>query len=573
LRPGPEPKGCVSMLTDPLLLGAIDDRMIAVMRLMLALLALLSTYIDPAETTSYVLATYTVLAFYLAYSIVLLMLAGRRRSTISATVAYWAELGWDIVLIGCSKGSNSIFFAFLFFAILVASFQEGFAAGLRVTLAATILFPGVGFMTAPDEPEFQLNGLLLRPMLLLVLGYMIACWGGAELMFRRRLALLKDVSVLANPRFGVDRTFGALMERLRAFYEADMCMLVMAERPPDGYTLRRVSRQHPGTDGGAEAITEEVARLLLALPVTQAQVSGSLSWLWGWVSAVRREQAYDVVTRERLPEPWQGLGELLAAQAYITVPVRYRGETVGRLYLTAAQRYPFAMSDVDFLLQVLEHTMPTIDNIRLVDRLASDAAEEERRRIGRDLHDSVIQPYIGLQMGLVAIQKKLTTQSQTVPEDLERLLALTNAGIADLRQYMGGLRENGARDSGLLPGGLLPAVQRFAKKFAEATGIAVHVEAETALPVHDRLAAEVFQMVAEGLSNVRRHTRSAQATVTLACHEHHLSLSITNDMVAGTVPLPFTPRSITERATALGGGAHVEWPEHGGTVVVVDIPL
>ena len=78
------------------------------------------------------------------------------------------------------------------------------------------------------------------------------------------------------------------------------------------------------------------------------------------------------------------------------------------------------------------------------------------------------------------MQKKLATQSRAVPEDLEHLLALTNAGIADLRHYMGELRENGARDSGLLPGGLLPAVQRFTKKFAEATGIVVHVEAKTA---------------------------------------------------------------------------------------------
>jgi signal transduction histidine kinase len=279
------------------------------------------------------------------------------------------------------------------------------------------------------------------------------------------------------------------------------------------------------------------------------------------------------VTGERLPEPLQEIHELLAAEAYITVPVRYRGGTVGRLYLTAACRYPFEASDVDFLLQVLEHTMPTIDNIRLVDRLASDAAEAERRRIARDLHDSVIQPYIGLQMGLVAIQKKLAMHSEAVPEDVERLLALTNAGIADLRHYTGELRENGARDSGLLPGGLLPAVQRFTKKFAEATGIVVHVEAETALPVHDRLAAEVFQMVAEGLSNVRRHTRSAQATVTLSCQDDHLHLSIANDVATGAVPIPFTPHSITERATALGGRAHVEWPEHGGTVIVVDIPL
>ena len=562
------------MFANLFILGAIDERMIAAMRLMLALLALLSTYIDPAETTHYVAATYTVLAFYLVYSLTLLTLAVRRRSTIPATVAYWADVGWDILLISSSMGTNSIFFFFLFFAILVASFQAGFTAGMRVTLVATVLFTGVGFAMAPAEPEFELNGFLLRPTSLLVLGYMIACWGGAETMFRRRLALLKDVSVLANPRFGVDRTFGALLERLRAFYAADLGLLVMAEPPPGGYTLRRVHRQHPETDGRAEVMTEEVARVLLALPATQAQVSGSLARLWGWFGAVKRMQAYDVVTQERLPEPLQDMRELLAAAAYLTVPVRYRGTTVGRLYLTAAHRYPFEASDIDFLLQVLEHTMPTIDNIRLVDRLASDAADEERRRISRDLHDSVIQPYIGLQMGLVAIQKKLATQSQTVSEDVERLLALTTAGIAELRHYTGELREHGARDSGLLPGGLLPAVQRFVKKFTEATGIAVQVEATTALPVHDRLAAEVFQMVAEGLSNVRRHTRSAQATVTLTCGDQHLRLCIVNDVVAGAVPTPFTPRSLTERATALGGCAHVEWPAHGGTVlVVVDIPL
>src|SRR5438105_6363416 len=114
--------------------------MIAAMRLMLALLALLSTCIDPAETTHYVAATYTVLAFYLAYSITLLTLAVRRRSIISATVVFWAEVGWDILLIGSSKGTNSIFFFFFFFPILVASFQPIFSAGLRVTMVATVLF-------------------------------------------------------------------------------------------------------------------------------------------------------------------------------------------------------------------------------------------------------------------------------------------------------------------------------------------------------------------------------------------------------------------------------------------------
>src|SRR6516162_9254529 len=260
-----EHKGGGSMLTDPLLRGAIDERMIAAMRLMLALLALLSTYIDPAETTHYLAATYTVLALYLAYSIALLTLAVRRRSTIPATVAYWADVGWDILLIGSSMGTNSIFFFFLFFAILVASFQSGFTAGMRVTLVATVLFTAVGFAMAPAEPEFELNGFLLRPTSLLVLGYMIACWGGAETTLRRRLALLKDVSVLANPRFGVERTFGALLERLRAFYAAEQCLLVMTD-PSGGTTVRRVQRQRPPPAASAAAMPEEVARLLLALP-------------------------------------------------------------------------------------------------------------------------------------------------------------------------------------------------------------------------------------------------------------------------------------------------------------------
>src|SRR5206468_979870 len=156
-------RAAVSALTAPLLIGSMDERVIAAMRLMLALLALLSTYVDPAETTHYVAATYVVLALYLAYSITLCTLAVRRRSTIPATVAYWADVGWYLLLIGSSKGTNSIFFFYFFFAILVASFQWGFTSGLRVTLVAAVLFTGVGFTMAPDEPEFELNSFLLRP--------------------------------------------------------------------------------------------------------------------------------------------------------------------------------------------------------------------------------------------------------------------------------------------------------------------------------------------------------------------------------------------------------------------------
>ena len=79
--------------------------------------------------------------------------------------------------------------------------------------------------------------------------------------------------------------------------------------------------------------------------------------------------------------------------------------------------------------------------------------------------------------------------------------------------------------------------------------------------------------VAEGLSNVRRHTDSLQATIILACRDSHLILRIEDDGAAGVVPAPFTPRSITERAATLGGHVRVEPRENGGSAVSVEIPL
>jgi signal transduction histidine kinase len=80
-------------------------------------------------------------------------------------------------------------------------------------------------------------------------------------------------------------------------------------------------------------------------------------------------------------------------------------------------------------------------------------------------------------------------------------------------------------------------------------------------------------MVAEGLSNVRRHTQSTRAAVRLAQKDGHLVLRVENEQSGGSPPGTFTPRSITERAAALGGSAHVEQGDGATTSVVIEIPL
>ena len=69
------------------------------------------------------------------------------------------------------------------------------------------------------------------------------------------------------------------------------------------------------------------------------------------------------------------------------------------------------------------------------------------------------------------------------------------------------------------------------------------------------------------------YTDALQATIGLACRDSHLILQIENERAAGQAPAPFTPRSLSERAEALGGHAYIEQHEDNRTAVVVDIPL
>jgi signal transduction histidine kinase len=550
--------------------ATVDDRIVAIMRFVLALSALLIIFIDPSEPDRLVAVTYLALSLYTIYSLALYIVV-QRYSSLHASIirwAHWADVAWYIVLIALSSGTSSVFFFFFFFAILVASFRQGFRTGLRVVVVSAILFTIVGFATAPKGSAFELNRFLLRPIYLFVLGYMMAYWGGYEITLKRRLALLKEVNTLANPRFGVDRTIGWLMERMRSFYDAEGCLLVTADAATSAYYMRRADRRDPERAVRSEPLPELLAQRLLALPANQAVVHSRKPRVW-W-SLHMRSRAYDVVTRTRTAEARElieALAATLDARSFVAMPLRYHSAAAGRLYLTSTRRDAFDDSDVDFLLQVINHFTPVIENIRLVDRLASGAAEVERQRIAHDIHDSVIQPYVGLQIGLTTIGQRLEAGDISAIGDIKRLVEQITNTIANLRSYMRGLKSPGEHENILLP-----SVRRFVETFAETTGIAVHVEAAGDMHLNDRLAAEVFQMMTEGLSNIRRHTHAMQASILLAQRDNYLVLSVEDKGVNGSTPAPFSPRSIAERAAALGGRVRVDQHENG-SVVIVEIPL
>ena len=549
----------------------VDDRMITLIRMILALSALLIVYAAPPQPARFQAGLYTTLVLYAAYSALIYAIARRRSSRFIETIrrwSYWIDTLCFAGIIAMSGGGASIFFMLYFFPILIASFRWGFNAGLRVTLISCGLYTVTSYVMASQEFELELNRLLLRPISLLLFGYMIAYWGGSEIKLKRRLALLKEVNKLPNPSFGIAQAIGVTLEQVRAFYDAESSLLIMEKEAPSSYSMYRASRRHTPPTSETEIVGTEFTLPLLSLPRTHAVVYQRAANRW-WPRPPSCH-IYDLETEEPVKngrEAAEAVADLLEAGAFVSVPMYDHEKIKGRFFLTARQRI-FDSSDVDFLGQIAEQVRPVIENIWLAGRLASEAAERERQKISRDIHDSTLQPYIGLKLALEALRRGIDAHHPLASE-IDELIAMSGDSITELRGYVRGLKDTAAAQETVF----VPALRREAEKFSNFYDINVEVIAENDLSITERLAAEAFQIVREGLSNVRRHTEARRAVIQVRCCDNHLILLIENDGASGSEDAPsFIPRSITERALALGGSAQVV-RQDGHTTVSVDIPV
>ena len=542
---------------------AADAQMVGRMRLVLAISVVLAIFIDPSGLSSVNGLTWLVFAGYVFHSLVVYIYSQLNQPFSQSKLIHWLDVFWYALIVFLTGGVDSFFFLFFFFAILTSSFRWGFNEGARITIASAALFAASGLGLAAGE---DFSRLLLRTTFLLAFGYMSAYWGGTKAGLKRRLALLRDVSRLSNPRFGVDHTVTTVLEKTRLFFRGSSCILVMRDKESETYSLRTAKEGHAKQSINAEPISAEAALPLMAL--SQDHIVAYTRPLWPAMALLGGSPAYDTATNRWIKHDGtasERLAELLGARSFISAPLLLRkGE--GRIYVVSRGN-GFSKADALFLSHIGAQAFPVIENIELLDRMASQAASQERHKIGLDLHDTAIQPYIGLKLGLSALRNKASADNPLI-EDLEKLTAMTAKVIDDLRRYAR-MFENG---SGQTEPILLVVLHQQAAQVKEFYGIDIAVYVEGELNVSDRLTAEVLQIVREGLSNICKHTIAHRGSVKLRCTDGWLKIEIENEG-NGAQSVDFTPRSITQRAAALGGKAQVKREPSGSTVVHIEIPV
>jgi len=195
------------------------------------------------------------------------------------------------------------------------------------------------------------------------------------------------------------------------------------------------------------------------------------------------------------------------------VPITVRGRTAGNLYLTdKVGAVEFSEEDERIVETFALHAGIAIENARLHEQVQRLAIVDERERIGRDLHDGIIQSLYGVGLSLEDVPELVRDDPDEVERRVERAIDNLHLAIRDIRNFIFGLRPE------LLTGiGLAAGLAAIAEEFRHNSMIDVELDADDLSAEPDPTAtAHLLGIANEALSNVARHSGATRATVRAA---------------------------------------------------------
>jgi PAS domain S-box-containing protein len=252
----------------------------------------------------------------------------------------------------------------------------------------------------------------------------------------------------------------------------------------------------------------------------------------------------------------------------VAVPIMVEGSLWGSMG-AGTERQEFPADTEQRMAEFTELAGTSISSIQARSDLAAsrarivEAADEERRRVVRDLHDGaqqrLVHSIITLKLAHGALQPAQAPASELVSEALEH----AERANVELRELA-----HGILPSVLTHGGLRAAVGALASRAPVPVEVDVSVDR---LPAH--FEATAYFVVAESLTNVAKHARATGATVRAHVEGGSLQLHVRDDGVGGARPDGTGLVGLADRLAVLDGALRVESPAEGGTLVTADIPL
>ena len=531
---------------------------------MRASVAILCTLVILALELKLNISTVAILFAYIAWSLIVLYREANGRTPRQQLLHYWVDVVWSVAILGTTSESSTMMVLTLVQPVILASIGFGSRHGVALALFAIVdllreMFYSPSLAQLKLDPECvaeTLAALLLVPVALLV--------GRPMNLLRQRLELVHQIAGQLDPRRGLNSVATVLAQGLCRGIDADAVGLLV--RPPTSeLTLLSVEQS-----GGFPVNPETMVRVEHELDRLPDCPSTYVVPRWlGLHGGARLHGDYllrhDPVHEHALDE----LAKLFKVRMVVVVPLTRRGHRLGCVVVWLRQpRNRF--QEVESLAAVASDLIRVAEQAALADRLQDEVAAHERMRIGRDLHDSAIQPYLGLKYAVEFLSSRVAADDLLRP-DMDKLIDIVNSEIGSLREIISGIRsgkEGGGDNS------LIPALRRQVRRFGQLFGLEVELDSADELLTSRALAGSIFHSVNEALNNIRKHSLARHVWIALRRGDGHIELRVRDDAGAqqGHAQADFQPRSLMDRIAAVGGTFTLHRPDGLNTEIVVTIP-
>ena len=193
------------------------------------------------------------------------------------------------------------------------------------------------------------------------------------------------------------------------------------------------------------------------------------------------------------------------------------------------------------------------------------AADAERRRLERNLHDGAQQRLVSLALALRAVEAQLTTDPEAARRQLASAREELTLALEELRDLARGIHPAVLRQQGLGPA---------LKVLAARTPVTVRVAALPGERLPEPVETAAYYLVAEALTNVARHAHASVATVSVTRTGERARIEVRDDGTGGADTRHGSGlRGLADRLEALGGCLELDSPPGAGTTLIGELPL
>lgn len=254
------------------------------------------------------------------------------------------------------------------------------------------------------------------------------------------------------------------------------------------------------------------------------------------------------------------------------VPIKARDHIYGNLYLTDKVGCPEFTGEDEALVRALALAAGiAIENARLYRRVQLAVVSDERDRVARDLHDTVIQRLFGVGLKLQGISSMIGPGALT--DRLQAVVSDIDDSIRDLRStiYALGMNPEGR--------GIRARILSIVAELQGVVGFEIHPVFDGSVDslASDQVTEHLVAVVREAVTNIGRHASATEATLTLSVDDGVCRFCVADngrglgddDTRAGGMGLV----NLRRRAEKLRGEVTVESPATGGTVLIWSVPL